>query len=637
MPFSTYLVGTAGVITLLWVLIGSLANWNVACNTRTFPGIMIIIIAAIHLTRNPSLVYPDNSPLLFLYYGLILLYASFGKILFWMLAVIVPLVFETGMLILHTGDSLDVTMMKLLPEISIMSLIGVFPFFIAKFGRREKASGKRISPDIIAYAKNTAEQLPVQKEEIKPGSDQESSSPTTLSSFSQAGKEEVEGLLSTVVYFMRRNFDAYSALGFIFDPERQVFVLNSFFSKSVSIKKDISIPVGKGIIGQIGVDKRSFNSGDLSLYGEKILYYSGQEMVNSICGTPILSSDKELLGALIIDNKNKRAFTDQHRDTLRRFSSLAAALITNARMRICQEKNARQFQIFYESSQKFTTAMAFNQVFDVLLETIKHLVDSSRIMAIVFNGQKRAGVVTKVFDPTGMVKERFEFPLSTGIYSFAFQKRKIVNIGDFQQYRGKYFRFLPDEPPDASIRSILILPILDDEARCLGLLSVESSIPNQFTQESERVFSTLIGNASVAITRALLYQRMERLATTDGLTGLNNHRFFQEQLSNEMERSRRYRRTVALLLMDIDHFKSFNDTYGHPVGDLVLKEIAQCIRKSIRHNDFPARYGGEEFAVILPENTNEGAMITAERIRTTIENHIIKSADRELRVTVSIG
>jgi diguanylate cyclase (GGDEF)-like protein len=149
--------------------------------------------------------------------------------------------------------------------------------------------------------------------------------------------------------------------------------------------------------------------------------------------------------------------------------------------------------------------------------------------------------------------------------------------------------------------------------------------------------ATIVENASVAFTRALLYQQMERLATTDGLTELVNHRHFQEILSKEIERSRRYKRPLSLLLMDIDHFKSFNDTYGHPVGDLVLKEISACIRRSIRINDVAARYGGEEFTVIIPETAEQGALVTAERIRTTIENHIIRSLDRELRVTVSIG
>ncbi|GAF77050.1 unnamed protein product, partial [marine sediment metagenome] len=98
-----------------------------------------------------------------------------------------------------------------------------------------------------------------------------------------------------------------------------------------------------------------------------------------------------------------------------------------------------------------------------------------------------------------------------------------------------------------------------------------------------------------------------------------------------------YNRPLSLLILDIDYFKNFNDTYGHPVGDLVLKEIAICIRNSIRISDLPARYGGEEFVVVLPETDERNALVTAERIRQNIQNHIIKAENKQLHVTVSVG
>jgi diguanylate cyclase (GGDEF)-like protein len=130
---------------------------------------------------------------------------------------------------------------------------------------------------------------------------------------------------------------------------------------------------------------------------------------------------------------------------------------------------------------------------------------------------------------------------------------------------------------------------------------------------------------------------MEKHATTDGLTGLNNHRTFQEIITREFERAKRYKHPMSVLLTDIDHFKSFNDTYGHPVGDLVLREIAACIRQAVRLNDFPARYGGEEFAVILPETGEQGALVAAEKIRQAVEARVVQSGSNSLRVTISIG
>ncbi|MBB6054024.1 sensor domain-containing diguanylate cyclase [Armatimonas rosea] len=127
--------------------------------------------------------------------------------------------------------------------------------------------------------------------------------------------------------------------------------------------------------------------------------------------------------------------------------------------------------------------------------------------------------------------------------------------------------------------------------------------------------------------------RLLELATTDGLTGVKNHRAFHERLVEEFKRSRRYQSALAILMFDVDHFKTFNDTFGHPAGDQVLKSIAEIGQATSRITDFVARYGGEEFVVILPETDREGALIFAERLRQAIMAHAW-----ELRpITVSIG
>ena len=109
--------------------------------------------------------------------------------------------------------------------------------------------------------------------------------------------------------------------------------------------------------------------------------------------------------------------------------------------------------------------------------------------------------------------------------------------------------------------------------------------------------------ASIAIENASLF----RQATTDRMTGLFSHHFFEKNLDEELERARRYKATFSLVMFDIDHFKKFNDTYGHLQGDRIIREIARLLVKSIRQVDFPARYGGEEFAVILPGGGREGS------------------------------
>jgi len=131
--------------------------------------------------------------------------------------------------------------------------------------------------------------------------------------------------------------------------------------------------------------------------------------------------------------------------------------------------------------------------------------------------------------------------------------------------------------------------------------------------------------------------RLKDLVYIDALTGLYNHRFFQENLNSELSRARRYHSTVSIVLFDIDFFKNVNDTYGHPAGDQVLINIASEIKKIVRPSDIVARYGGEEFMVILPETDITSVKVFAARIRRCVEGLITKIEDQQIMVTVSLG
>jgi len=132
-------------------------------------------------------------------------------------------------------------------------------------------------------------------------------------------------------------------------------------------------------------------------------------------------------------------------------------------------------------------------------------------------------------------------------------------------------------------------------------------------------------------------EKLRELATKDGLTGLFNHRHFQEAMDSEISRTIRYQKPLTLILLDIDHFKKVNDTYGHPAGDAVLKVISAIIQKTVRESDLVARYGGEEFAAILPETDLQGGAILAERLRRAVEAVDIPVDGQTIKVTISLG
>jgi diguanylate cyclase (GGDEF)-like protein len=135
----------------------------------------------------------------------------------------------------------------------------------------------------------------------------------------------------------------------------------------------------------------------------------------------------------------------------------------------------------------------------------------------------------------------------------------------------------------------------------------------------------------------MFYDEFKLLAITDGLTRCYNHRHFQEVLESEFQRAKRYKLTFSLLIGDIDNFKMINDTYGHQIGDVVLKGIASLLKRGVRDIDVVARYGGEEFAIIMPETDANGAYETAERIRRSIADYIFSGLPSNTKVTISIG
>ncbi|MEW6710003.1 MAG: GGDEF domain-containing protein, partial [Candidatus Riflebacteria bacterium] len=148
------------------------------------------------------------------------------------------------------------------------------------------------------------------------------------------------------------------------------------------------------------------------------------------------------------------------------------------------------------------------------------------------------------------------------------------------------------------------------------------------------LLQTMANQAALAIDNTKLF----KLAITDGLTGLFLVRHFKNKLNEEIKRARRYHKVFTILFFDIDHFKKFNDTYGHHVGDEVLKQVAVIFKKSLREDiDMAARYGGEEMIALLPETDSEGAMVVAERLRQSIDGHDFTGHDTPLHVTVSIG
>ena len=227
-----------------------------------------------------------------------------------------------------------------------------------------------------------------------------------------------------------------------------------------------------------------------------------------------------------------------------------------------------------------------------------------------------------------------EQPTGKGLLGAVIKKGQTIRLDDVTK-DWRSIKLPENHPP---IRTLLGVPLVTNSSTVSGGLFLANKANGEcFTVEDEEILLTITYQASVAIENARLYGQVQQLAVTDGLTGLLNHREFHKRLDETLEGSKRYHYMVALLVIDIDHLKKFNDTYGHQVGDQVLRTVADVIKLQIRTVDVCARYGGEEFAVIVRDDAASYPLVLAERIRSTVYAYPIKHDGIRSQLSVSIG
>ncbi len=192
--------------------------------------------------------------------------------------------------------------------------------------------------------------------------------------------------------------------------------------------------------------------------------------------------------------------------------------------------------------------------------------------------------------------------------------------------------FLEGKKVDLSLyKDCTIIP-LNIQEELIGYL-----VADGLAGQDKEKFYILSQQFLLGIKRAILYEDVQELAIIDTLTNIFNRRHYLERFKEEIERSRKFNYKFCCLMIDIDYFKSFNDRYGHIVGDAILRELSKTIQENIRQIDLIGRYGGEEFSIILSETDKDAAQFAAQRIRLAIQDKRIRVYDEELKITVSIG
>ncbi|TGM58136.1 sensor domain-containing diguanylate cyclase [Leptospira vanthielii] len=230
-------------------------------------------------------------------------------------------------------------------------------------------------------------------------------------------------------------------------------------------------------------------------------------------------------------------------------------------------------------------------------------------------------------------EQNYEIKIDSPLIHYFEEKPKAVTMDQILLMDS--LKSIPDITYLRKMGAEILVP-LNAKGKVNGLLVLGDKMTSEEFLEDEKEFMTTLANlAGIAVDNARLYE----LATVDMMTGLKIHHYFQTKLKEEMDRCRKKGTKLCLLFTDVDHFKRFNDTYGHQAGDVVLIEVAKQVINAAQRHHIPARYGGEEFCLVMPGATEEEAMVKGEEIRRAVESMVVKNPNdgTDLKVTLSVG
>ncbi|MEJ2201705.1 MAG: sensor domain-containing diguanylate cyclase [Desulfuromonadaceae bacterium] len=230
--------------------------------------------------------------------------------------------------------------------------------------------------------------------------------------------------------------------------------------------------------------------------------------------------------------------------------------------------------------------------------------------------------------------QKVDFPLSSGLVGQVLKYNR--SLPENSDYNGANPVFCNNHH-FTDFNSLKILPLRKEGEIPVGALTVAAREAQAFSQPQLELLELIAAQSAVKIDLAQAHETINNLAVTDSLTGLANHRAFIHGFEVMLERAQRQEYPMALLMCDVDHFKKVNDSYGHPFGDQVLKEVARCLRKNVRVVDLAARYGGEEFAILMEDSDLNGALLKAEQLRQEVENLPLHRQQEKVAVTLSLG
>lgn len=344
--------------------------------------------------------------------------------------------------------------------------------------------------------------------------------------------------------------------------------------------------------------------------------------LGALYGAPILLEGRWRRSALELRGRNDAKEEDLQdlrgsEEGLRRENSLI-------------EKRLRQIEHLYDVIREAGGSLNVQEMIELARESTERMFDLPHFIIAVLSEDGKRYEVRIASGCDEAFFRSFVVPMdSEGLAAGVAQEKSPLFAPSLEGHRYGALRSL-------GIRSFFVLPLLVQD-RVIGFLCAYSQQEDLVDAEKFSDLQIFCNQISIGLQKSLLYEKVQKLSITDGLTKLYSHRHFKQRLEEELNMANRYHSSLVLLILDIDHFKHYNDTYGHVAGDQVLQEVARLLRNQSDPTHFAARYGGEEMVLIAPETKKDRGLELAERIRAAVEARSFSIGKQTTKVTVSIG
>src|SRR3989338_7724338 len=302
-----------------------------------------------------------------------------------------------------------------------------------------------------------------------------------------------------------------------------------------------------------------------------------------------------------------------------------------------------ELYLLYTLSKNLNLSLQLNSLFDKTINLLKDSLKIDDFCFMLIDEECNELKIWKANNVTYEAAKDITFKIGEGISGIVAQTGESILIQDvskderFLYYKGK----LPD------IGSFMSIPLRLSDGRIIGVLNIHKREVNAFHKNDKILFNAIANNVANAIDRAKIHEKVQKESMFDYLTRLHTRKYFIESSHREHSKAERYGGIFSIIMIDIDHFKYFNDTYGHLLGDEALKKVASLLKVNVRQGDVVSRYGGEEFAMLLPGTDKDGATLSAEKLRTMVEEELaleigsssekITMADKFLYIGKEIG